>query len=128
MQIGDLSRDAGVHIETIRYYERIGLLPAPARRPNGRRSYAEADARRLRFIRHARSLDFDIPAIRRLLSLQDNPEAPCGVATDIVTEQLAAVEERIAHLLHFRDELARMAKDCGQNRVADCRIIETLSR
>lgn len=66
MQIGDLSRQAGVNVETIRYYERIGVLPKPARQANGRRSYAEADAQRLGFIRHARDLGFDLPSVAGL--------------------------------------------------------------
>lgn len=69
MQIGELSKQAGVNIETIRYYERIGLLPRPARLANGRRNYTSADARRLSFVRHARDLGFDLKAIRALLTL-----------------------------------------------------------
>ena len=77
MQIGDLSRQAGVNIETIRYYERIGVLPKPARQLNGRRTYSPVDAERLGFIRHARELGFDLPSIRILLALQERPEASC---------------------------------------------------
>lgn len=70
MQIGELSARSGVNIETIRYYERIGVLPQPARQSNGRRSYGEIDAQRLGFIRHARDLGFDLSAVRTLLALQ----------------------------------------------------------
>lgn len=115
MQIGDLSRQTGVNIETIRYYERIGVLPKPARQPNGRRTYSPADAERLGFIRHARELGFDLPSIRILLALQERPETSCEDASRIAQEQLEAVRSRIARLLSLRGELARMASD-GEHR------------
>lgn len=128
MQIGDLSGASGVNIETIRYYERVGLLPVPARLPNGRRSYGEADARRLGFVRHARDLGFDLSAVRVLLALQEQPEASCEDASRIAQEQLEAVEDRISRLLKLRDELSRMVKECRQGRVSECRVIEALAR
>lgn len=127
MQIGDLSRASGVNIETIRYYERIGLLPAPARQSNGRRSYGAADAARLGFVRHARDLGFDLSAIRVLLALQEQPAASCEDASRIAKGQLEAVEGRIARLLNLREELSRMVMECNQGRVSDCRIIEAIS-
>jgi DNA-binding transcriptional MerR regulator len=127
MQIGDLSRQAGVNVETIRYYERIGVLPKPARQSNGRRSYALADAQRLGFIRHARDLGFDLAAVRVLLALQEQPEASCEDASRIAQGQLEAVEDRIARLLNLRDELTRMVSECRQGRVSECRVIEALS-
>lgn len=74
MQIGDLPRATGVNIEMVRYYERAGVLPPPARQFNGRRSYDAANARRLGFIRHARELGFDLSSVRVLLALQEQPE------------------------------------------------------
>jgi DNA-binding transcriptional MerR regulator len=127
MQIGDLSRHAGVNIETIRYYERIGVLPVPARQENGRRSYTEVDARRLGFVRHARELGFDLAAVRALLALQEQPEASCEDASRIAQAQLAEVESRIARLLNLREELSRMVKECGRGVVAECRVIEALA-
>lgn len=127
MQIGDLSRRSGVNIETIRYYERAGVLPLPARQPNGRRSYGEADARRLGFIRHARELGFDLASIRVLLALQEQPEASCASASRIAEGQLAAVESRITRLLCLRDELSRMVRECAQGSVSECRVIEALA-
>lgn len=127
MQIGDLSRHAGVNIETIRYYERIGVLPVPARQENGRRSYTEVDARRLGFVRHARELGFDLAAVRALLALQEQPEASCEDASRIAQAQLAEVESRIARLLNLRKELSRMVKECGRGVVAECRVIEALA-
>ena len=127
MQIGDLSQGTGVNIETIRYYERIGVLPKPARKSNGRRSYGEADAQRLGFIRHARDLGFDLASIRILLALQEQPEASCEDASRIAAEQLEAVESRIARLLNLRSELSRMVTECRRGVVAECRVIEALA-
>lgn len=127
MQIGDLARATGVNIETIRYYERIGVLPRPDRRENGRRSYVEADAHRLGFVRHARDLGFDLAAVRTLLALQERPEASCEDASRIAEAQLKAVENRIALLLNLKAELARMVSECQKGIVAECRVIEALS-
>lgn len=127
MQIGDLSRATGVNIETIRYYERIGVLPRPARQGNGRRSYADEDSRRLGFIRHARDLGFDLGDVRTLLALQEEPETSCEDASRIARAQLETVESRIAKLQSLRDELARMVKECKRGVVAECRVIEALN-
>lgn len=127
MQIGDLSRRAGVNIETIRYYERIGVLPKPARQANGRRIYGPADAERLGFIRHARYLGFDLPSIRVLLALQEQPEVSCDDASRIAQGQLEVVENRIARLVKLRDELARMVSECSRGRVSECHVIEALA-
>ena len=124
--IGTLSRRTGVNIETIRYYERIGLIPPPPRTDSGRRLYGPEETRRLTFIRHARELGFDISAIRIMLDLQDVPEASCKQVSQIATDQLEVVESRIRRLLGLRTELTRMIKECGNGRVASCRIIEVL--
>ena len=127
MQIGELSARSGVNIETIRYFERIGVLPQPARQSNGRRSYGEIDAQRLGFIRHARDLGFDLANVRVLLALQEQPEASCENASRIAQGQLEEVESRIARLLSLRDELTRMVGECRQGRVSECRVIVALS-
>lgn len=127
MQIGDLSRAAGVNIETIRYYERIGVLPRPARQANGRRTYSDDDARRLGFIRHARDLGFDLDNVRTLLALQEIPQASCEDASRIAQAQLVTVENRIAKLLSLQRELSRMVAECDNGVVAQCRVIEALA-
>ena len=125
--IGTLSTRTGVNMETIRYYERIGLLPSPPRTTNGRRSYDEGAARRLAFVRHTRDLGFGIPAVRALLALQDDPEVPCAEASRIAAGQLMAVEKRIVQLLASKTELTRLVGACANGRAADCRIIAALA-
>lgn len=127
MQIGDLSRAAGVNIETIRYYERIGVLPRPTRQANGRRTYRDDDARRLGFIRHARDLGFDLDNVRALLALQEVPQASCEDASRLAQAQLVTVESRIAKLLSLQKELSRMVSECENGVVAQCRVIELLA-
>jgi DNA-binding transcriptional MerR regulator len=125
--IGEAGRVTRVKVPTIRYYESVGLLPAPARTANQRRLYDAADLRRLAFIRHARELGFEIDAIRALLSLQDDPDQPCAAADAIARARLAEVERRIASLMALKDELARMVNQCASGKIADCRVIETLA-
>lgn len=127
MQIGDLSQRSGVSIETIRYYERIGLLPTPVRQANGRRSYEKIDVQRLGFIRHARNLGFDLASVRNLLALQERPEASCEDVSRMAQCQFEAVEDKIARLVQLRTELKNMISECRVGRVADCRIIEALA-
>ncbi|WP_425514850.1 MerR family transcriptional regulator [Ancylobacter lacus] len=125
--IGDAARISGVKVPTIRYYEQIGLLPAPPRTEGGRRAYSDADMRRLSFIRHARELGFEVDAIRNLLHLQDDPDQPCAVADALARERLAEVERRIAALEALREELKRMVEGCSHGVVGECRVIETLA-
>jgi DNA-binding transcriptional MerR regulator len=125
--IGEVARRTGVKVPTIRYYEGIGLLPAPPRTEGNRRVYDDADLRRLAFIRHARELGFDVDAIRTLLSLQDRPDQPCAAADAIARARLADVDERIAKLLALKGELKRMVEQCTAGSVSECRVIETLS-
>jgi DNA-binding transcriptional MerR regulator len=125
--IGVLSRQTGVNIETIRYYERIKLIPPPPRTDGGRRLYGVEDVRRLTFIHHARDLGFNIAAIKTMLALQEVPDASCKEVSQIATGQLTAVESRIRRLLGLRSELTRMINDCENGKVATCRIIEVLA-
>lgn len=125
--IGILSRRTGVNIETIRYYERIGLIPSPPRTDSGRRLYGLEDVRRLTFIRHARDLGFEIAAIKTMLALQEAPDASCEQVCQIASDQLAAVESRIQRLAGLRSELSRMIAGCENGKIASCRIIEALA-
>ncbi len=125
--IGTLSKRTGVNIETIRYYERTGLIDAPPRTASKRRLFDDNAVRRLSFIRHARELGFDVPTVRALLALQSSPEASCGDVTRLASAQLHAVETRIARLQVLEVELNRIIRHCAGGKMADCRIIEALT-
>lgn len=125
--IGRLARATGCKVQTIRYYEQIGLLPEPVRSEGNQRLYGQADIDRLTFIRHARELGFPLQAIRDLLSLSDEPDHSCEAADAIARAQLAEVEHRIARLQALKVELNRMVAECSGGRVSDCRVIEVLS-
>jgi DNA-binding transcriptional MerR regulator len=126
MPIGEAAKASGVKVPTIRYYEQIGLLPAPPRTEGNRRLYDRRDVERLLFIRHARDLGFEIDAIRTLLHLQDNPGRSCEAADAIARARLEDVEMRIAKLLSLKTELLRMLECTAHGRVDQCRVIEVL--
>ncbi len=125
LTIGALARDSGVNLETIRFYERSGLLPAPQRSPSGYRHYQEPDVRRLRFIRRGRELGFSLEEIRSLLDLAAHPESPCASADQMVREHLDAIETRIRDLQNMRAELSKLA-DCHSGHAEHCRLLEAL--
>lgn len=125
--IGDAARISGVKVPTIRYYEQIGLLPAPPRTEGNRRAYDAGDLRRLAFIRHARELGFEVSAIRTLLTLQDDPSQSCATADAIAKARLVDVEQRIASLTALKTELEVMVDGCRHGRLAECRVIEVLA-
>lgn len=127
LSIGRLAKDAGVKVPTIRFYEQIGLMPTPARTQSDRRIYGPSDIQRLRFIRHARQLGFEIKDIEALLGLADRPNLPCAEADRIAQAHLEAVDAKIAQLTLLRAELARMTTNCGLGLAADCKVIEVLS-
>jgi DNA-binding transcriptional MerR regulator len=127
LTIGDLAKRTGVKVQTIRYYETIDLLPAPDRTRGNQRRYDTHAVDTLRFIRHARDLGFEIGQIRGLLSLAAHPEQPCADADSIARHHLAQVEQRIAILRSLRGELKRMVRQCSGDRVASCRVIESVA-
>lgn len=122
--IGDVSVLTGVNIETIRYYERIGLVPKPPRTEGGRRAYADADAKRLRFIRRARDLGFSIDDIRALLQLADSGGA-CKGAQEIAVRHRDDVRDKIKTLKRLDRILTDAAAQCGRT-TRGCPIIDTL--
>lgn len=126
LTIGNLAKRTGTKVQTIRYYEQIGLLPEPGRSAGGQRRYASSDLDRLAFVRHARQLGFPLEAIRELLDLSDHPSRPCSDADAIATRQLRQVEQRIARLEALRTELARMVQDCRGGQTAQCRVLDVL--
>lgn len=125
--IGELAKATGTKVETIRYYERIGLLPEPARTTGNYRAYAPDHLARLSFIRRARDLGFSIEQVRALLALSRQGERSCEAVDAIAREHLAEVERKITDLEALRRELAEVIAQCGRGTIAGCRIIEALS-
>jgi DNA-binding transcriptional MerR regulator len=126
LSIGTLSRKTGTKVQTIRYYEQIGLMNEPGRTEGGQRRYTEQDLDRLAFIRHSRQLGFPLNAIRELLELADNPQHSCVYADSIARKQLGQVEQRILRLQALQSELKRMISACTNDKVADCKVLEVL--
>ena len=126
IQIGELSRRTGCNIETIRYYERIGLMPAPPRTDGGHRSYASEHVQRLRFIRRSRELGFGLDAIRRLIALSEPGIQGCREVRDMAREHVASIDARIADLQRLRGVLQQAASDCREGETVRCPIIEEL--
>lgn len=126
LSIGDLSRRTGTKVQTIRYYEKIGIMPDPGRTAGNQRRYGDAELDRLSFVRHARQLGFSLEAIRELLSLSDSPHKSCGEVDGIARRQLQHVEQRIARLKALQTELARMVDECAGGSVGDCRVLQVL--
>lgn len=125
--IGEMAKTGNCKVQTVRYYETIGLLPTPARNAGNQRVYTREQRDRLRFIRHARELGFPLDRIREILELGDEPTHSCEEVDQIAREHLRDVESRIERLQSLRSELERMISECTARRVADCRIIEVLS-
>lgn len=125
--IGELGRAAGAKVETIRYYERIGLLAAPRRTAGNYRAYDRGHLNRLSFIRRSRDLGFSLDQVRALLDLADQHDRPCEAVDEIARGHLLEVERKIADLEALRDELRGMVRQCRHGAVKDCRIIEALS-
>ena len=125
--IGDLARQTGPKVETIRWYEKDGVMPPPARTEGGRRAYTRAHLDRLAFIRHARELGFPLKEVRALLRLADDPDRPCAEADAIARQHLGAVRSRLGRLQALETELERMVEACGHGKVAECRVIQVLA-
>ena len=125
--IGDLARQTGTKVETIRWYERDGTMPPPARTDGGRRVYTRAHLDRLAFIRHARELGFPLDDVRALLRLSDHPDRSCAEADEIARSHLDAVRSRITRLQALETELERMVDACGHGKVAECRVVQVLA-
>ena len=125
--IGSVARQTGCKVQTIRYYEEIGLLRPADRSEGNQRLYAPNDVERLNFIRHARDLGFSINAIRELLQMADRPDMPCDDVDAIAQRHLEDVEARIARMLALKTELKRMLAQCAGGVISTCRVIEVLS-
>lgn len=127
LSIGEVAKKTGLKVPTIRFYEQEGLIGAPPRTESGRRLYGDKDVCRLSFVRHARTLGFELPDIRSLLDLADHPQRPCGDADRIASKNLETVRQRIEQLRALEQELSRMIVACAGGPASECRIIESLS-
>lgn len=125
--IGELSARSGVKVPTIRYYESIGLIDAPARTEGNQRRYDRTALDRLRFIVQARSMGFPMDSVKAMLRISRHEEAPCADLDDLVRDRLSEVDDRIARLTRLRGELSAMLESHHHGTVADCRIVEVLS-
>ena len=125
MKIGDLAKATGTQAETIRYYEREGLLAAPARTDANYRHYDDSHVARVSFIRHCRSLDMTLDEIRALLRFKDDPTGNCAAVNELLDEHIAHVTERIAELKRLQAELKALRAQCDAAG-ASCGILRTL--
>lgn len=128
MTIGELARRAGVNIQTVRYYERRGLLADPERRPSGYRVYSAAALDRLKFIRRAQELGFTLNEIGELLALRLDPTTTAADVKKRAAQKIVEVESRIRDLERIREALTHLAGRCrgGRGPAGDCPLLETL--
>ena len=124
--IGELSRRTGVNAETIRYYEKVKMLPAPQRTAGGRRLYGPVDTRILSFIRRARELGFTPDEVRTLLALGGPEQASCAEVRTFAARHLAGIRAKIADLRKLEQLLAKTVAKCSGRKVPDCPVIDIL--
>lgn len=128
MKIGELARRCDVNIDTIRYYERQGLLPVPERLASGYRRYRTSDIARLRFVRRAKALGFTLDEIHELLALSDHRDHDMGELKTAATAKLVDIEARMAELARVRDGLHTLIEACpGHGALAQCPILHALA-
>lgn len=127
MRIGELAETTGVDVDTIRYYEKSGLLPPPPRRNNGYREYGESHIERLAFIRHCRALDMPLIEVKSLLDFVAHPEADCGDINRLIDTQLERVRKRLTSMQALEKQLVALRAQCGKNSKArKCGILREL--
>ena len=124
--IGEMSKRTGVNIETIRYYERIGILPEPGRTSGGNRQYDDEHLKRLSFIRRCRELGFSMKEIRTLLMMVDERDLTCAEVHNMTIAHMSDIQTKIADLRKLETALKAMAAKCSQGDIPECPIIEAL--
>ena len=128
LSIGALAKAAGVKVVTVRYYEKVKLMPEPPRSDGNYRAYKREHLRRLRFIRRCRDLGFTLDQVRELLRLSVQAKRDCTDVDRITAKHLEEIETKIADLKRLAAELRRIKRQCpGSRTIADCRILEALS-
>ena len=128
LTIGGLSKRTGVHLETVRYYEAIGIMPKPPRTPAGHRRYDQAHLKRLTFVKRSRELGFTLKEIRALLALVDGGDYTCAEVHDLTVSHLHDVREKIADLQRLEVTLADISRQCAGGTIPACPFIKTLFR
>jgi Cu(I)-responsive transcriptional regulator len=127
MKIGEVARRVGIPIDTVRYYERNGLLPPPARRASGYRDYHDSDIARLNFVLRAKALGFTLIEVRELLELSDAAEGDMANIRELAASKLRDIEQRIGQLARVRDALKGLVDACpGRGHVSGCPIRSAL--
>ena len=127
LKIGETAREAGVSVDTVRYYERRGLLPSPKRRQSGYRQYLDDSVTRIRFIKHAQELGFSLDEIADLLSLKLDPRAACGDVKRKAESKIAEIDGKIEMLRRMKDALGSLTKTCAEGkRASECPVLEAL--
>jgi MerR family transcriptional regulator, copper efflux regulator len=125
LTIGEVAKQAGVHIETLRYYERQGLVARPPRSTSNYRLYVEDTVRRVRFIKSAQALGFSLKEIMELLSLRAAPKTRCGEIRERAEAKITDIEEKIASLQAMKTALSKLVAECsGDGPITDCPILE----
>ena len=125
--IGALAKATGTKVETVRWYERVGLLAAPARTAGNYRVYGPPHLARLSFIRRARDLGFSLDQVRVLLGLAEDRDRSCEAVDAVAREHREEVDRKISDLQALRRELDGLINQCRHGRVSECRIIEALA-
>ena len=127
LSIGQVAKRTGVGVETVRFYERKGLLEEPARRPSGYRQFDEGIVARLRFVRRAKELGFTLKEIKELLSLKLDPSTTCADVKSRAEVKIEDIEQRIRTLQRMKRALAKLTKACsGRGKTSDCPILDAL--
>jgi len=128
IRIGELATRLGLPVQTIRYYEREGLLPSPSRTAGNYRLYDQEAVERLTFVRNCRALDMSLEEVRAFLRAKDAPEQGCGGINDLVDQHIVQIDSRILELQRLKQTLASLRHRCGSSRkVKDCGILNELT-
>lgn len=126
LSIGSLSQQSGVNIETIRYYEKIGVMPEPARTAGGYRVYGQGHVKRLHFVRRGRELGFSLDELRALLRLVDGHSYTCAEVHALTVEHLKDIQQKISDLRRLERVMSEMAASCSRDQIPECPVIDAL--
>jgi len=127
LTIGEVAKQAQVGIETLRYYERTGLVASPPRSESNYRLYPQETVRRVQFIKRAQELGFSLKEIMELLALRATPETPCADIQSLALEKISTIEEKIQTLTAMKYTLAKLVEECSrQGEITDCPILAAL--